>query len=66
MDWLQKSIWYGSIKGDTRLSQMYKISSEVIIFVENTTENWRVELTAGVKSLTEVKIYRRILQGQVL
>ena len=36
--------------------KMYKISDEVMKFIENTTENWRVELTAGRKSLTEVKI----------
>ena len=35
---------------------MYKASSEVIKFIENTMENWRVELTDGGKNLTEVKI----------
>ena len=45
---------------------MYKISGEVIKFVENTMENWSVELTAGRKSLTEVKIQRRIFQGNAL
>ena len=35
---------------------MYKISGEVIKFIENTMQNWRVELKAGGKSLTEVKI----------
>ena len=32
--------------------KMYKISSEVIKLIENTMENWRVELTRGGKSLT--------------
>ncbi len=36
--------------------EMYKISGEVIKFIENTMENWRVELTTGGKSLTLVKI----------
>ena len=33
----------------------HKISGEVIKFIKNTMENWRVELTAGGKSLAEVK-----------
>ena len=36
--------------------KMCKIYGEVIKFIENTIENWRVELTVGRKSLTEVKI----------
>ena len=35
--------------------KMYKISGEVIRFIENTMENWRVELTAERKALIEVK-----------
>ena len=34
---------------------MYKISDEVIKFIEKIIENWRVELTRG-KTLDEVKI----------
>ena len=45
---------------------MYKISDEVIKFIEKTRENWRVELTAGGKGLVEVKIQRRIFQGDAL
>ncbi len=45
---------------------MYKISSEVIKFIENTMENWRVELTAQEKSLTEVKIQGDIFQRDAL
>ena len=45
--------------------KMYKIS-KVIRFIENTMENWRVELTAGGKSLTKVKIWRGIFQENVL
>ena len=38
--------------------KMYKISDEVIKFIEKTMTNWRMKLTAGGKSLTEVKIHR--------
>ena len=46
--------------------KMCKISYEVIKFIENTMKNWSVELTTGGKSLTEVKIQRRIFQGDAL
>ena len=36
--------------------KMYKISGEVIKFIENIIENWSVELTTGRKSFAEVKI----------
>ena len=45
---------------------MLKISAEVIKFIKNTIENWRVDLTAGVKSLAEVKLQRGIFQGDAL
>ena len=46
--------------------KMYKISGEVKMFFETTTENWWVELTAGGKSLAEEKIQRGIFQGDAL
>ena len=46
--------------------KMYKISDEVMKFIDQTLENWRVELIAGGKSLTEAKIQRGIFQGDVL
>ena len=46
--------------------KMYKTSGKVIKFVENTMENWIVKLTAGGKSLAEVKIQRGIFQGEAL
>ena len=46
--------------------KMYKISFEVISFIEKTMKNWRVELTAGGRSLAEAKIQRGIFQGDVL
>ena len=45
---------------------MYKISDEVINFIEKTIKKWRVELTAGGRSLAEAKIQRGIFQGDAL
>ena len=45
--------------------KMYKIPDQVIQFTGNM-ETWRVELTAGEQSLEEVKIQRRIFQGDAL
>ena len=46
--------------------KMYKISDEVINSIEKTMEHGRVELTAGEKSLAEVKIQKVIFQGKDL
>ena len=46
--------------------KMYKISNEVIKFIKNTMENWRVELTARGKRLTKMKIQRGIFQRDAL
>ena len=45
---------------------MYKMSHEVINFIEKTIKTWRVELTAGGRSLAEAKIQRGIFQGDAL
>ena len=45
--------------------KMYKISNEVINFIKKTMKTWRVELTAGGRSLAEAKIQRGIFQGDV-
>ena len=66
LDWLQKGIWYGPTKLDTTLSKIYKISHEVINFIEQTMKTWRVELTAGGRSIAETKIQRGIFQGDAL
>ena len=39
--------------------KMYKISHEVINFIEKTIQTWRVELTAGGRSLVEKKDPKR-------
>ena len=46
--------------------KMYKISDEIIKFIEKTMETSRVEMTAEGKKLAEVKIERGIFQGDAL
>ena len=46
--------------------KMYKISHEVINFSEKTMQTWTVEMTAGGRSLAEIKIQRGIFQGDAL
>ena len=46
--------------------KMYKTSHEIINFIEKNMKNWRVELTAGAKSLAETKIQRGMFQGDAL
>ena len=46
--------------------KMYKISTEVINFIEKTMKTWRGELTAGGISLNETKIQRGVFQGDAL
>ena len=45
---------------------MYKISLEVINFVEKNRNTCRVELTSGEKSLAETKIQKGIFLGGAL
>ena len=46
--------------------KMYKISHEFMNFIEKTMKTWRVELTAGGRSLGEAKVHRGIFQGDAL
>ena len=46
--------------------KMYKISNEVIKFIEKTMKTWRWELTWGGRSFVEAKIQRGIFQGDAL
>ena len=46
--------------------KMYKISHEVINFINKTMKTLRVELTAGERSFAEKKIQRGIFQGDAL
>ena len=45
---------------------MYKISHEVINFIDKTMKTWRVELTVGGRRLAETNIQRGIFQGDAL
>ena len=45
---------------------MYKISDEVINYIDKTMKTWRVELTAGGRRLAEAKIQRGIFLGDAL
>ena len=42
---------------------MYKISDEVINLIDKTMKIWSVELTAGGRSLAEIKIQSGIFEG---
>ena len=46
--------------------KMYELSHEVINFIEKTKKTWRVELTAGGRSLAEAKFQRCIFQSDAL
>ena len=46
--------------------KMYKIPNQVIQFIKNTMQTWRVELTVGEQRLAEVKIQRGIFQEDAL
>ena len=43
---------------------MYKISREVIDFIEKTMKAWIVELTGGGRIIAEAKIQRGILNDK--
>ena len=45
---------------------MYKISHEVINFIDKTMKTWKVKLTTGERRLAEAKIERGIFQGDAL
>ena len=68
MSWIDCKKEYGVVSQNWIMPylKMFKISSEVLQFIENSMENWRVKQTAGGKSLTEVKIQRGIFQRYAL
>ena len=45
---------------------MYKISHEIINFIEKSRKTWRVELTTGGRSFAETKIKGGIFQRDAL
>ena len=46
--------------------KMYRITDQVVLFIEKTMQTSRVELAAGGKSLAEVKIQSGLSQGDAL
>ena len=46
--------------------KMYKISHEIINFMDKTMNIWRVELTARRRSLADASIQRGIFRGDAL
>ena len=50
----------------THCLKMYKISHEVLNFIEKSMQTWRVELTVGGGSIVETKIQRGIFQRDAL
>ena len=63
LDWLKKAYDMVPQSWIINCLKMYKISHEVINFIEKTMKTWRVELAAEGKSLGEAKIQRGIFQG---
>ena len=66
LNWLQKAYDMVPQSWIINCLKMYKISDKVINFIEKTMKTWRVELTAGGRSLVEAKIRRGIFQGDAL
>ena len=63
LDWLQKGVWYDPVSWIINCLKTYRISYDVINFIETNMKTWRVELTAGGKSSAETKIQSGILHG---
>ena len=66
LDWLKNAYDMVPQSWIINCLKMYKISHEVINLIEKNMKTWRVELTAGGRSLAEAKIQRGIFQGDVL
>ena len=50
----------------SKIIAIYNISNKVIKLISKAMKYWKFELTAGEKTLAEVKIQRRIFQGNAL
>ena len=66
LDWVQKAYDMVPKSWIINCLKIYKISHEVINFIQKTMKTWRVELTAEGKSLAETKIQTGIFQGDTL
>ena len=65
MAWLDNKKTYDIVPQNWIIDclKMYKISDKVIKFIMESRKIWKVEMTAGGKTLAEVKIQRCIFQG---
>ena len=59
-------MWKSLKNNNDKNNSTYKISHEVINFIEKNMKTWRVELTEGGRSLAGTKIQRGIFQGDAL
>ena len=66
VDWRQKIHHIVPQRWIIDCLKMYNIFEEVMKFIEKIMENWIVELTAGGKSLTELKSQGDIFWGNAL
>ena len=66
MAWIDCKKVYNMVLQSWIINKMYKISHEVTNFIEETMKTWRVELTAGGRSLAETKIQRGIFLGDAV
>ena len=68
MAWIDYQKVYGMVPHSWIINslKMYKISDEIINFIDKTMKTWRFELTAGGRRLAEAKIQRGIFQGDAL
>ena len=69
MAWIDYKKAYDMVPQSRKINclKMYKISHEVINFIEKKKrKNWKIDLTAGGKSLAKTKIQRGIFQGHGL
>ena len=68
MAWIDNKKAYNMVPHSRIINslKMYKISDEVINFIDQTMKTWRVELTAGGRTLAEAKIQRGIFQEDAL
>ena len=64
--WTKKGWWDVWQSLIIKSLKMYKISHEVINFIEKTMKTSRVELTVGGTSLAEAKVQRGIFKGNAL
>ena len=68
MAWIDNKKAYDMVPHSWIINNLkrYKISDEVINFIDKTMKTWRMELTAGGRRLAEAKIQRGIFQGDAL